>query len=205
MIESSKNPAKIAKITKIYGDLCTEMCEAEFIENSSRKKLNIELQDHIGILWKAMAETEACTRIGAILGDGSDEEVQALAEFGRRIGFASRIVDEVKDSLNIEGSLVHRLKYESVPLPLLFAAKSSENRRLKIKEILKTNDYPPSTIRNILEIYFESDAYNYMDNIFNKNMDATANCMKVLRHSFSKHVLLSLNQKFHDEINALRF
>ena len=205
MFENNQNRAKIAKIAKTYGGLCTEMCEAEFMENSCRKSLDTDLDYQKKILWKAMAETEACTRIGAILGDGSDEEVKALGDFGRRLGFTYRLVDEVKDCLNIEGSLIQRLKHESVPLPLLFAAKTSESRRLRIESIIKKSFYDPSTIRVLLEMYFESDAFTYVFDIAKKNMKAADRCLEAIKPSFSKDVLLRMNDKIFCAIKALRF
>ena len=203
MFEGNQNPAKVAKIAKIYGGFCAEMCEAEFMENSCRKKLDTDLEYHKRILWKAMAETEACTRIGAILGNGSDEEVQALGDFGRRIGFTSRLVDELKDCLNIEGGLIHRLKYESIPLPLLFAAKTSNSRRLKIESIIRRSDYTPSSMRDLLEIYFESDAFSYVRDIAKKNVNTAACYLESIKPSFSRDVLLRMNEKFFCEIMAL--
>ena len=203
ILVKNQNQTKIANVVKIYGSLCTEMCEAEFMENSCRKKLNTELESHIRILWRGMAEMEACTKIGALLADGSAEEVQALSDFGRRLGLTARLADEMKDSLNIEGGLIHRLKFESVPLPVLFAAKSSEKRRLKIESILKKSDYKPSSIRDLLEMCFDSGAYTYLLNVAKKNVKAASQCLDVIKPSFSKDVFLRLNQKYLSELTVL--
>jgi geranylgeranyl diphosphate synthase, type I len=203
MLAKNLNPAKIAKIAKIYGDLCAEMCEAEFMENCCRKKTDTELEHHKKILWKAMAETEACTRIGAIFGEGSDEEVRVLSEFGRRLGFTSRLADEIKDSLNINGNLIHRLKYESVPLPLLFAAKSSKRSQIKIESIIRKADFQPSNIRSLLELCFECDAFNYVRKTAEENMNAAARCLDKLKPSFSRNILSHMNEKFYGEVTAI--
>jgi geranylgeranyl pyrophosphate synthase len=200
MLKENQTPEKIAQIAEIYGDSCTEMCEAEFIENCYRKKLDTSIEEHERMLWKAMAETEACTRIGAILGNGSHGEVKALAEFGRRLGYSSRLVDEIKDSLNIEGNLIHRLKYESVPLPLLFAAKSSVERLTKIQAILKNLKSSPSMIRQLLEICFECNAFSYAVDSARKNFNVTNRCLNEIKPSSSRDVLLNLNKKVFAEM-----
>lgn len=189
MIGNGCYPEKIKAVVKEYGKLNVEICEAEFMENLCRKKLDTELKTHENILWKAMAEIEACTRIGAILGNGDDNEVQALAEFGRRLGFAYRLTDEVRDSLNIEGNLPHRIEHESVPLPILFAAKSSEQRRQRIQSIIQKSPLAPAGIKELLEICFESKAFEYVLNLAKKNEIKTIRALRVLRPSRARDSL----------------
>lgn len=202
-VENYREPEKIVKIAKIYGDLCTEMCEAEFMENACKKRLDTDLEYHKRILWKAMAETEACTRIGSMLGDGSDKEVRALSNFGRRLGFTSRLVDEVKDTLNIDGNFIHRLKYESVPLPLLFAAKSSEDRRTKIESIIEKSEISSSSMKSLLEMCFDSDAFSYVLKTAKENAKSAQHCLEVVKPSFARDILLGINEKIFNEISSL--
>jgi geranylgeranyl pyrophosphate synthase len=203
MLKKRQNPAMITNIAQIYRDLCTEMCEAEFMDNCSKKRLHADLEYHKKILWKAMAETEACTRIGATIGNGSDEEIQMLSQFGRRLGFTSRLADEVKDTLNIDGNLAHRLKHESVPLPILFAANSSQDRKSRINSIIKEGELSSSSVRELLEMCFDSGALSFVLRTAQKNMKATQNCLKSIKPSFSREVLLNINKKVFMEITSL--
>jgi len=203
MTRTNQNPTKIATAFKTYGNLNVEICEAEFMETLCRKKLDTNLNYRKKILWKAMAETEACTRIGAILGNGSDKEVEALAKFGRSLGFIYRLSDEVKDSINIEGNLPHRIEHESVPLPLLFAAKSSEKRHAKIKSIIEKSHITPSNIRELVEICFESKAFAYMCDIARKKeVEATRN-LNLLKPSNASTILSLMVRRSYDIIATL--
>lgn len=46
---------------------------------------------------KTAALMDACARIGALLGGGSDDEVERLGRFGERLGLAFQIVDDLLD------------------------------------------------------------------------------------------------------------
>lgn len=162
MIRKTSQPMKIAEIVEAYGNASIEICEAEFMETFCRKKLEISIDYYKKILWKAMAEIEACTRIGAICGNGRENEVQALSEFGRRLGFISRLADDVTDCLNIKGDLLHRIQYESTPLPLLFAAKTSKENYDKIRRIFEKSFLTPEDAKTLLKICFETDAFRYI-------------------------------------------
>ena len=133
MTEETPSQTK-ADIFKEYRSICIEVCEAEFMETLCRKNLDTELPYYQNVLWKAMGETAACCKIGAMLGGGRVEQVEGLSEFGRRVGFISRLADDLEDCLNVKGDLEHRIVYESVPLPVLYAAKSSPDRYFEDKK-----------------------------------------------------------------------
>ena len=108
-----------------------------------------------------MAEIEACSRIGAMLGDGKTNEIEVLSNYGRRLGFLSRLADAVEDVLNIKGDLPNRIKYESVPLPLLYAARSSNKNRIIIEEIINKKKISAEDIKSIKRVCFETRGTMY--------------------------------------------
>jgi geranylgeranyl diphosphate synthase, type I len=203
MLRKDFSNQKVALVIETYGDLNVEICEAELVDARSKHKLDVTLEHHQQILWKAMAETEACTRIGAILGDGTEEQIQALAEYGRYLGVNSRLLDEVKDCLNLEGNLPNRLKYESVPLPLLFAAQSSLQRQAKIKAITEKRDISSLDCRDLTESCFDSEAFHYVCSLSKENMEKAALCMDSLESNEGKKRLLLLLKRSYDEMSSL--
>jgi geranylgeranyl diphosphate synthase type I len=195
MIEKTYEPKKIMRVIEAYESFFIEICEAEFMEISCRRNLDTDLEYYQKILWKSTADTEACARLGAILGDGSSDEVQALAEFGRRLGFMFRLLDDVKDSLNMEGSLPHRLQYESAPLPILYAAKSSKEKFLKINSILENSTITSSDVSELLQICFETNAFMYVYDIAKQNAKESAKKLRLLRSTEARNILSLMNKK----------
>jgi len=194
---TNNTPRLCAAIFKEYGLFCIEVCEAEFMETLCRKNLDTDLQYYQDILWKAMGETAACCKIGAMIGGGQEPQVEDLSKFGRRIGFMSRLADDMEDCLNVKADLAHRVSYESLPLPLLYAAKSSTDRYEKIKSILKKTIIEPSDIKLLLELCFESEAFEYIRKIGETNMRMAFENLNQIEHSPSKDVLLSIvNQSY---------
>jgi geranylgeranyl pyrophosphate synthase len=205
IIRKISSPTKIADILNLYGNLSIEICEAEFMEATCRRKLDTDLDAYKNILWKAMAETEACTRIGAMLGNGREKEVEALAEFGRIQGFMSRLADDIEDCLNLEGDLAHRIEYESIPLPILYAAKSSKEKYARIKKIIEKQSISPLDIKVLLELCFETEAFEYVRKIAEKNGRNALSKLHSLKPSKSRKVLSSMIDRTLERINNLCF
>ncbi len=203
MFRETSNASKIADVLKTYGSLCVEICEAEFMETLCRRKLDTKLNYYENILWKEMAETEACCRIGAMIGDGKPSEVEALSEFGRRIGFISRLTNEVEDCLNIKGDLLHRVEYESLPLPILYAAQYSPQNYVKIGKILAKKHLVPQDAKSLLKLCFETEAFEYVRSLAQKN-EAEATCLLgSLRSGKARDALILLIDSSYARIDSL--
>jgi len=203
MITKNYEPKKIADIIETYGNSSIEICEAEFMETLCRRKLETDLEHYENIIWKAMAEMEACAKIGAIMGNGNDNEVQALAEFGRRLGFMHRLDDDVEDCLNSKNDLPHRIEFESVPLPLLFAAKSSTEIFLKIKRIVEKSHISPIDVRRLLGFCFDTEAFEYVRKIAEKNRGEAIHKLGKIKDSSARNVLLSMTEQSYQRILEL--
>jgi geranylgeranyl diphosphate synthase type I len=203
LVRKTGDPSKIADILEVYGNLSVEICEAEFMETQCRQKVDTDPEFYENVLWKEVAEIEACSRIGAMMGDGKPIEIEALAVFGRRLGFLSRLRDEVEDCLNKRGDLPHRLRYESIPLPLLYAAKSSFEKKKKIKRIVNKKILLPADIMSILNYCFETEAFEYVRKLAKRNMEKAHSELRILNPSTARTILLTLIDVAYSHIDDL--
>jgi geranylgeranyl diphosphate synthase, type I len=183
-----------------YEKTCIEVCEAELLETQCRKNFDTDLEFYQSILWKAMGETAICCKIGAILGGGSPDEIKALSAFGRRVGFVSRLADDIEDCLNVKGDLPHRIMFESVPLPLLYAAKSSTERHVKVSNIFAKKNLNPEDFRAILEICFESEAFEFVRKIAEQNIQLAKAELRILENRIAKNILIYIADKSYQRI-----
>jgi len=142
---------------------------------------------------------EACAKVGAILGGGSVAEINALAFYGRRLGYLLALRDDVKDSMNKEGNLQNRLAFESLPLPLLFAARSSEKALQRMESILKKTSITGSEIGEIVELCFETGAFEKVGKIATYQAKQSARSLSAIRSCFAKEVLDLAVDSFLDE------
>ena len=194
---------KVKKIIKTYMSFFIEICEAEFGEISCRRNLETELEYYRDIIWKSTADTEACTRLGAIIGGGSQSEISALGEFGRRHGFICRLTDELKDSLNLEGYLPYRLKYESVPLPILYAAKTSPAAFSEIKSVLEKPNMQTVDNAKILRWCFVTKAFQFVHDVAERNVKEANQRLRSLKRGKIRTILQLMIDKSYTDLATL--
>ena len=178
LIRNFDKPVKVADIMDAYGLLSVQICEAEFLEMSCRKRLDVDLSVREKILWNINADYEACAKTGAILGEGSDEEILALSGVGRRLGFLLGLKDEVEDCLNLQGNLSQRLLFESVPLPVVYAAKSSSSIQTKLQSIIQKDSIDPTEIAYIVQQCIDTGAFNHVYELAKLNINGATKMLK---------------------------
>jgi len=118
---------KAAEVLRIIEDLFFELGDAEALELRLKAKVDADPEEYLWIVRKKAADVEAYTYISALIGDGKTEEIEALRKYGRILGMLAIIRDDLIDTLD-EEELMHRLKKEVAPLPLLYAARNPEAR-----------------------------------------------------------------------------
>jgi octaprenyl-diphosphate synthase len=89
-----KNPHVINELS----NAATRMSEGEMMEIRLTKAPEITEDDYIKVLdHKTASLFEASAKIGAILAEGSDEQVHAMTSFGHLLGIAYQIHDDLID------------------------------------------------------------------------------------------------------------
>jgi geranylgeranyl pyrophosphate synthase len=198
------NPDKISKVLDAFGKWTRDVCEAEFMEISCTRNLSTELEYYESILRQSMADVEACAKMGAIMGDGKSSQVQALAEFGSDLGFLFRLSNDLGDLINDEWNLALRLENESVPLPILHAAKASEENYLKINSIL-SKKLDPEGYSELLQLSGSSNSFQYVLKRAEETKSNAKEKLSEIRESRARDILsLMLDQAFNDISRAIR-
>ncbi len=85
------------RVLDVLIDLTQQMVEGELLQIEKLGKC-ISLDEHFDLIYRKTACLfSACMRMGAILAGASEEEEKSVGEFGRNLGMAFQIVDDVLD------------------------------------------------------------------------------------------------------------
>lgn len=91
------------QVIKELSNAAIKMSEGEMLEIRMVKNHNISQDDYIRVIENKTASLfEASAKIGAILGNGNDQQIKALASYGKLLGIAYQIHDDLIDYNNEE-------------------------------------------------------------------------------------------------------
>jgi len=150
-------PAKdMSLIMRIIKDMFFELGDAEAMELLHRGRIDVLPEKYLEIVRKKAADVEAHTRIGAILGGGTKEQIESMGYYGRMLGMMIILRDDWIDLMDLEESR-NRLKRESLPLPILYALQDP-NISSKLRAILLHDTLRKRDAQEILETIHNSEA-----------------------------------------------
>ncbi|XHH10150.1 MAG: polyprenyl synthetase family protein [Candidatus Bathyarchaeia archaeon] len=94
----------------------------------------VNLADYCNVIESKGFITQACTEIGAIIGQGKTSEIEALSQLGKTLGLLMTVKNEFADMQDPK-ELKGRLKNEILPLPLMYAYEDAVAKE-KIQALL---------------------------------------------------------------------
>ena len=132
-----------ARVTKDLATAAMLMSEGEVLEGKLEESEDVTFEDYIKVMdYKTATAFEMAAKLGAVIGGGSEEEISGLAEYGKNIGIAYQIKDDLMDWKNEDKLFNLLVKKSSDPRVVFnkmeellksYAEKASESLR-KIKD-----------------------------------------------------------------------
>ncbi len=141
------------RVTKNLATTAMMMSEGEVIESRLEASEDVTFDDYLKVIeYKTATAFETASRLGAIISEGTEEEIESLADYGKNIGIAYQIRDDLLDWQN-EDKLFN-----------LLIKKSSDPRNVfnDMEELLKK--YTDRAVFSIRKIK-DSQAKNNLENL----------------------------------------
>jgi len=86
------------EVLKAFTQGLVEVCEGQSMDKDFELKQKVSIEEYLLMIEKKTAAmAEMCCKIGAYLGGGTEVEVKALSKFGKNIGIAFQIQDDLLD------------------------------------------------------------------------------------------------------------
>ena len=138
-----------ARVTKDLATAAMLMSEGEVLEGKLEESEDVTFEDYIKVMdYKTATAFEMAAKLGAVIGGGSEEEISGLAEYGKNIGIAYQIKDDLMDWKN-EDKLFN-----------LLVKKSSDPRVVfnKMEELLKS--YSQKALESLRKVKDSDSKHN---------------------------------------------
>jgi len=133
-----------------------DVCSGEIIQTQRRFDLHLAIDDYLRIVeMKTGSLFAAAAELGAVLNNAEPETIQALKNFGRKIGAAYQIYDDCLDIAGNESeigkTLGTDLRKGKMTLPILMLLRSAPaEERERYCELILAEEAP--TIAKLLQI-----------------------------------------------------
>lgn len=144
---------------RLIGHATNIVCEGELRQKGTRGQFDLSEEEYLQVIEAKTAELTACScRLGALFAGLPEAKVEQLDLYGRELGIAFQIAD---DLLDLEGeedatgkSLGTDLEKQKPTLPLIHTLReASPEDRQRLLELLTTEQATPATLLPYLNRY----------------------------------------------------
>jgi len=181
---------KIKEIRAILKRALFEVGNGHALELNLRGRTSTNLEEYIEIFNMKAASIEVDFRIGAILGNGTRSEIDAMAKFGRILGTLAQLREEFIDIFDAE-ELNQRIRSEYLPLPILVAMQENE-LKAKIQELTSGGKVEVSNVDELINLVFKSRSVEKLKRKMQDLAAESAHLTSAIRRKETRNLLCSL-------------
>jgi octaprenyl-diphosphate synthase len=170
------------------------VCEGELTQNFNRGNWKLDEKTYYQIIYrKTAALTESCCRVGAMFSTERKEWIDALALFGKQIGLAFQIVDDILDicgsQKSVGKSLGTDIEKGKLTLPMIhFLRHAAPQHRELLLDLLESQDH--DRVERVRQLLSPSDSIAYARNEAERLVSEAISALRVLPPGEAREVLM---------------
>lgn len=143
-----------------------EVCEGQSLDKNYELKKDVSIKDYLKMITKKTAAMiEMCCSIGARIGGGSKEEIEALARYGKNLGIAFQIQDDLLDIAGDESEFGKKIGGDLIEgkktfLFLKALEKAKGKEKAALQKIIDNKGIQPAEVENYKTLYQKLNVLN---------------------------------------------
>jgi geranylgeranyl diphosphate synthase type I len=158
LLEAGVAPPQVLEAARLLDEASLALCEGQNLDLEFEERLDVTCDDYLAMVsGKTAALMGAATAVGALLGGASEDAVAAFKEFGRRLGVAFQIRDDV---LGIWGDAAQTGKpagddiaTRKKSFPVVYALEhASEDDRRSLRRVYGAGTVSPEGVAEVLAV-----------------------------------------------------
>ncbi|PKL87170.1 MAG: polyprenyl synthetase family protein [Ignavibacteriae bacterium HGW-Ignavibacteriae-2] len=191
-------PADSRNIFKSFTQGVIEVCEGQSLDKDFESRVNVSLDEYmIMIQKKTAALSEMCCSIGAQIGGGTVQQINKLKNYGRNLGIAFQLQDDLLDIIGDEDKFGKKVGGDLVEgkktylfLKALQKAKG-QNKKL-LKNVIKNGGIEQNQVKIYRDIYHELNIIEDTKNEVEKFTKRALNSAKQIEDFEAQEMLIWL-------------
>ena len=134
------------RILDVLADATNLIAEGEVMQLTHVRNIAVDEGAYMNVIYAKTAKLfEASCEIGALIAQATDEKVRAAARFGRALGMAFQLIDDVLDYAGDTGEMGKRigndLKEGKMTLPLIYLFENgTQQQKELVRRCVEEND-----------------------------------------------------------------
>jgi geranylgeranyl pyrophosphate synthase len=193
---------KFIKINEILKGAFFELGDGQALELNWKRKLCVEPKRYLHVIEKKAADIEALLRIGALIGGGSKDEIDALGRYGRRLGMLWILADDIVDMFDHK-EIAKRINNGFLPLPIIYVLADSKNKARFYAYLLKKK-ITKKDVETLLQIVKKTTGIEQTKKIMHALASEALKTVQEFKNNEQLQLLINHSVKLINEIESMQ-
>ncbi len=161
---------KIVGSSEMLSLACLELCEGQYLDIEYEDRLDTTVEDYLDMAAKKTAALfAASTSLGAYLGSRDGKLVDSLRLFGKELGIAYQIYDDILGiwgAVDSTGKSAGDIPQRKKTLPVIYGLQNGKGEaRKRLKELYSHKSIKGEDINEVMSVLDQSGARDYAENL----------------------------------------
>ena len=158
LLEAGVAAPQVLEAARLLDEASLALCEGQYLDLEFEERLDVTCDDYLAMVsGKTAALLAAATAVGALLGGALEDTVGAFREFGRRLGLAFQIGDDVLgiwgDSAQTGKPAGEDITARKKSYPIVYALeRASENDRRSLRRVYGADVVAPKAVAEVTAV-----------------------------------------------------
>ncbi len=194
-----RNPSPILpEVLNDFSNGILKVCEGQTLDKEFETRGSVTLEEYYEMIDKKTAElfSVAC-HVGSILGGGTDEQINAMKIYGKKVGRAFQIQDDLLDVISEEtilgkdiGSDIEENKKTFLVVHAL--ENAGEDQKQKLNVILNKKRITADDVKNVIDIFRQTNTITAARNLIENCLNDAKKALLPLPDNSAKYYLSEL-------------
>ena len=186
------------KVVKIVSQITENMAQGEIDQLESRGNTDISEDNYKEIIRRKTAVLfQAACSVSAVIASATEEQYEALSEFGSNLGMAFQIADDLLDytasTLSIGKKVGADLREGKITIPLIHTLKlASTKDRNFIESIIKKGDFSLRQFAELMNLLDQYGGIKYAKKRASEHIDLAKSAILKFPPSKTQEILLDI-------------
>ena len=186
-------------VARVISEATNRVCEGELHQLANRDNWELDEKTYFQIIRSKTARLcGTCCRLGAALSQAEDQVVEALYDYGEKLGLAFQIVDDVLDLVGSEDAVGKTLGLDlakrKLTLPLIhFLTQSASARKGELQRLLEASGpehrLDPAEVIGVRQLLLDSGSVAYTRTVAADLIDRAKAALEIVADSPARALL----------------
>jgi len=186
---------KVASSIEMLSLACLELCEGQYLDVDYENRLDVTIENYLNMAAKKTAALfAASTSLGAYLGSEGDKLMDSFHLFGKELGIAYQIWDDVLGIWGAEQSIgksAGDISQRKKTLPVVYGLQSGDGEAGKrLEKLYSQKSIKGEDIKEVTDILNHLGARDYAENLAEQYYRKALAHLEAIRLDISRQALL---------------